>query len=281
VLTGSARHGFTLVEIMLATAAMLIVGAAVHRSLLLTQRLARRQAEQLGAQTNLRGAVLAVGNELRELSTRDSGPAAANDFLSIAPAEVTYRAMRGTGVLCEPLALGQVRISRNSFTGHRMPQARRDSVFVLQDLDLGSVPFWVPLAIVGISTTTPCPGSGSPGITLTVSPNDSVTGAAAGTPVRVYEIMQLRLYESSGKSWLGMRSVSAGEGIQPLFGPLSADAGFRLEYLDRGGIPTSNPDGVKSIRVTVRADSQGVSGDEIAAQPLELSTQLVLKNALD
>jgi prepilin-type N-terminal cleavage/methylation domain-containing protein len=280
----NGRQGFTLVELMLATAVMLIVGAGVQQMLQTTWRLSRAQAEQITLQTSVRGAVLAVTNELRELSTRAGGAGAENDILSIAPGEVTYRAMRGTGFVCEPAPPGQLRISRNHFTGHRIPQAGRDSVLVLHAADLQSVPTWVPSAILGVSTAGACPGTGNPGITMAVPVNDSITGAAVGTPVRVYEIMQLRLYQSGGESWLGMRSVSAGEAIQPLFGPLSADNGFRLEYLDSAGDPTSSSDAVQSIRVAVRGESKGGSAADNPdgrTGELELQTQVVLRNASD
>ncbi|HEX2248779.1 MAG TPA: prepilin-type N-terminal cleavage/methylation domain-containing protein [Gemmatimonadales bacterium] len=279
----SRRQGFTLAELMIATAAMLIVGGAVQRMLQSAQRLSRAQADQLTLQASVRGAVLAVTNELRELSTRANAGGAQNDLLSIAPGEVTYRAMRGTGFTCETAAPGQIRISRNRFTGHRTPQAGRDSVLVLHDPEVDTATAWVTLPIIGVSGASSCPGIGNPSITLTVPVNDSVVGAAAGTPVRIYEIMQLRRYESGGKSWLGMRSVSTGEAIQPLFGPVSPDNGFRLEYFDSAGASTSSPRAVRSIRVAVRGEHDGrhvVEDMDGQRGELELHTQLVLRNAL-
>jgi hypothetical protein len=96
---------------------------------------------------------------------------------------------------------------------------------------------------------------------------------AVGTPVRIYEVMELKLYRSEGKSWLGARSVSAGEAIQPVVGPLADENGFRLEYLDGAGT-TSDVTSVQSIRVTLRGISEGPVQVEEA-----LTTQISLRNA--
>jgi hypothetical protein len=95
-----------------------------------------------------------------------------------------------------------------------------------------------------------------------------------GTPVRFYEIMQLKLYRSEGNSWLGARSVSAGEAIQPILGPLTDGDGFRLEYLDALGTTTHDVNSVQSIRITLRGISEGpVLVEE------ELTTLVSLRNA--
>jgi prepilin-type N-terminal cleavage/methylation domain-containing protein len=271
---GADRRGFTLVELILAMIAMLIVSGAVYQLLLTTQRLSRRQAEQLRLQSNVRGAVLAVVNELRELATLDGGGRGQNDILSIAPNAITYRAMRGTGFSCQAATATQLQISRNGFSGHRDPQAGRDSALAYVEAPLDSQPTWVPVAITSVSTAARCPGSMGEGITLGIPATASLAGTAAGAPVRLFELMELRLYQSGGESWLGMRSIGAGEAIQPLFGPLSDANGFRLQYLDGSGMPTSNITGIKSIMVTVR----GVSNAGVEAE--ELTTQVTLRNVL-
>jgi prepilin-type N-terminal cleavage/methylation domain-containing protein len=266
------RRGFTLVEIMLATSAMLIASGAVYQLLLTTQRLSRTQAVQLGVQSNVRGAVLAVLNELRELSSVEGGGGAQNDVLSTAPGAMIYRAMRGTGFACQPATETEVRISRTSFSGHREPQAGRDSVLLYLVAAPETLPAWTPAAVTRVSAAAPCPGVAGDGITLSVSPTAGLTGAVAGTPVRFYEIMELRVYQSDGQSWLGLRSISSGESIQPLFGPLTGPDGLHLAYLDASGGPTNNPAAIKRIEVTVRGTSEGIPG-------FELTGQVALRNA--
>jgi hypothetical protein len=230
------------------------------------------QAAQLGVQTNVRGAVLAVLNELRELSSIEGGGGAQNDVLSTAPDAMIYRAMRGTGFTCQPGGETDVRISRSSFSGHREPQAGRDSAWLYLVAAPETDPAWIPAAITSVSTAVPCPGVAGEGITLTVSPIAGLAGAPSGTPVRFYEIMELRLYQSEGRSWLGTRSISSGESIQPLFGPLTKPDGFRLAYRDASGGPANNPEAIKTIEVTVRGTGDGIPS-------FELIGQVALRNA--
>jgi hypothetical protein len=77
-----------------------------------------------------------------------------------------------------------------------------------------------------------------------------------------------------------MKSVSAGEVIQPLFGPLADGYGLQLAYFDAAGSPASLPSAVRSIAVTLRAVSH-LSGGLHPGQPAKevLTTQVVLRNA--
>jgi Tfp pilus assembly protein PilW len=262
--------GFTLVELMIATVTGVLVLGVMYQSVVIAQRVTRAQGEQLGVQSSVRGAVLVVVNELRELSTVEGGAREQNDILSISPAGMVYRAMRGTGFTCTASSSNQLRISRSSFSGFRDPQAGRDSILVYADTTVtGAEPLWMPLPVMGVLATL-CPGAAA-GITLLTTAAPWLSGQPNGLPVRVYEPMELKLYQSEGKFWLGTRSVSAGEVIQPLFGPLSGDDGFRLGYLDRAGHPTSNVTAVKSIAVSVH----GITG----AADEQLTTEVALRNA--
>jgi hypothetical protein len=95
--------------------------------------------------------------------------------------------------------------------------------------------------------------------------------------VRIYEPVLLALYQSEGQQWLGMRSLSSGEAIQPLFGPLLGADGFRLAYADAAGLPTVLASAVRSVTVTLRA--AGPPGTGLSTSPEEeLVTQVVLRN---
>jgi hypothetical protein len=263
------RRGFTLVELMVATVSSVLAAGTIYQTVRVTQRVTRAQAEQLKVQSSVRGAVLAVANELRELSALEGGTGAQNDILSIGPSAIVYRAMRGIGFTCSPSSTDQLQIHRTGFSGFRDPQAGRDSVLVFVG-DSAPLPVWIPLPVTGVSTATACAGS-LPGLTLTVEPAAFLSGRPAGTPVRVYEHMELRMYASEGKFWLGTRSLGTGEVIQPLFGPLSDGDGFRLSYLDRSGRPTGRPTAIRSIGVSVHGVGDGV--DEL------FSTDVALRNA--
>jgi prepilin-type N-terminal cleavage/methylation domain-containing protein len=282
VLTQLHQRGFTLLEIMVSTCLMLIVSGAIYQLLITTQRLSRAQAEQVSLQSSVRNGSLFVTNELRELSTAAGGSRDQNDLLSIGASEATFRVTRGIGFLCRPASATELRIAGNGFSGYRDPQAGRDSAYLFLEgaAETDVDDSWLPLPVTRV-TGAPCPG-GSPGIALTVPSVAVPANVPAGTPVRIYEIMELKLYRSDGRSWLGARSVSAGEAIQPVLGPLTDGNGFRLEYLDGGGFPTHDATAVKSIRVTLRGVSEGAvrfGNGESKPVEEELTAQVSLRNA--
>jgi len=281
------RRGFTLIEIMISLTIMLIVMGAVYRLMLSTQRLSRGQAERMTLQSNVRIGSLMVLNDLRELNTVTGGSSGQNDILAIAATDITYRGMRGIGFICQASTATQIRISRSSFSGYRDPQSVRDSSYVFMegnDPDSETDDTWLPVAITAVSTTTACPGAIGAGITLTTPNTAALVGLTTGTPIRFYEVMQVNLHQADGKSWLGARSVSAGEAIQPVLGPLADGNGFLLQYLTAAGAVTTDPKAIKSIRVTLRGISDGAINAGIAGTPThvqeELVSQVALRNAL-
>ena len=281
----SSRRGFTLVELMLSLTIMLIVTGAIYRLIVSSQRITRTQAERVSLQSNVRIGSLAVLSDLRELNTVPGGSGAENDILAIAPNSITYRGMRGTGAICQAPTATQVRISRNSFIGYRDPQPVRDSlyVFIDGDPDTEADDVWISAALTAVSTGTPCPGALGEGITLTTPNTAALAGLATGTPVRIFEVMELTLHQEDGRSWLGARSVSADEPMRPVLGPLVDQNGFGLVYLNAAGANTTDRTAVKSIQLTLRGISEGavnsgIEGPPSAAQE-ELISQITLRNA--
>jgi prepilin-type N-terminal cleavage/methylation domain-containing protein len=282
MLMDRGRQGFTLVEIVVATTMMLIVSGAVYQTLTLTQRLARTQAQQVNVQSSVRNAALVLAGEIRPLGAGLGISGSESDLASIGPTAMIYRADRGLGLLCQPASAGHIRLSRSSFSGHRDPQAGHDSASVFIEGDPASTDDddWMPLAIIGVGAAS-CPGGG-PAIDLALSTAASLDALPAGTPVRIHEMMELRLYAAEGRSWLGMRSVSSNESIQPLSGPMRQGDGLRLEYLGAAGVATGVRSDVRSIRFSLRGESEGHGGfGAHRAQPVaeSLGTQLVLRNA--
>jgi prepilin-type N-terminal cleavage/methylation domain-containing protein len=285
------RRGFTLVEVLVSLVVMLIVTGAIYELLHSTQRLSRSQAERVSLQSNVRSGALIVPTELRELATFVGGSADQNDVL-ITPAggtDITYRAMRGIGFVCQtPTTATEILVARSSYSGYRDPQAARDGIYVFLDGDdaISTDDVWLPpFTVTGVATGSTCGGAAA--IALTVSPSNTVlTTLPVGTPVRIYEVMQLQLYtDAGGKSWLGARSVSTGEAIQPVLGPLTPGNGLAMEYLDASGNITTDVKAIKSIRVTIRGVTDqkinlgsGSSGTLTSVQD-SLVTQVVLRNA--
>jgi prepilin-type N-terminal cleavage/methylation domain-containing protein len=286
------RRGFTLVEILVSLVIMLIVSGAIYKMLNSSQRLTRAQAERVSLQSNIRSGALVVPTELRELSTYVGGGIDQNDVLAVVDStDITYRAMRGIGFICQATAT-EIRLAgRNSaapligYSGYRDPAPTRDSLYVFIDGDenLGGVDSWLPLPITGVSSGSTCGAASA--IALTVPNTPALAGLPLRTPVRIYEDMQLQLYVNGGKSWLGAKSVATGEAFQPVLGPLTDAQGLAFQYLDAAGATTTNLKAIKSIRVTIRGITDqainGGSGSSGAMSSVQdtLVTQVVLRNA--
>jgi prepilin-type N-terminal cleavage/methylation domain-containing protein len=287
------RRGFTLVEILVSLVIMLIVSGAIYKMLNSTQRLSRAQAERVSLQSNVRSGALVVPTELRELSTYAGGSVIQNDVL-IAPVggtDITYRAMRGIGFVCQATAT-EIRIARNSlagswpgYSGYRDPKEIRDGIYVFIDGDesVGGVDSWLQLPITGVTAASTCGAASA--IALTVPNTSALATLPLRTPIRIFEVMQLQLYVNGGKSWLGAKSVNTGEAFQPVLGPLSDANGLAFEYLDAAGAATTTLNAIKSIRVTVRGiTEQGINGGSGSSGAMSnvqdtLVSQVVLRNA--
>ena len=276
-----SRRAFTLAEVMISLALTLVVAGALYSLLLSTQRVTRAQAQRVDLQSSLRAGSLIVLSELRELSAVPGGTGEQNDILAAGSTSLVYRAMRGMGFICGIPSTTAIRMARSSFTGHRDPQAGRDDALILVEdsTATGAQDSWLGRKIVSVATGAPCPGALGPGITLTVPASVSVAGLEVGTPVRIAELMELRLYESQGRSWLGARSVSSGEAIQPLVGPLTQGSGFRLDYLDAVGAPTADRTSIRSIRIALQGTTEGGGPGNSNPVEEELVSQVTLRNA--
>lgn len=279
MLRASPRAGFSLTEVLLSLVITVVVAGAIYKLLIATQRLVRAQTQQIGVQSSIRAGSFVVLHELAELSTVAGGTSDQNDIVAIGRSTLTYRAPRGIGFLCQSSSSTELRVARSSFSGHRDPQPGRDEayVFIPGSPETGTDDAWVRRRILSVAASPPCPGAQGPGITLDLSGGLPPAPAESGTPVRIAELMELRLYRAEGKSWLGARSVSSGEAIQPLVGPLRDADGLVLEYLDGAGAATTDKTGIKSIRVTLRGITESDGGRAAAEE--ELVTQITLRNA--
>jgi prepilin-type N-terminal cleavage/methylation domain-containing protein len=281
-------RGFTLVEILLALVIMGVVTGALYRVLNTTQRLSRAQAEQVSLQSNVRTGSLLVPSELRELNTwAGSADAWQNDILIAESDRIRYRAMRGLYTICQsPAVNNQVQVFDTDVTAYRDPEAGRDGlyVFIEGDPDREQDDKWIPVAVSAVATGNVCPG-GLASITLTTPATPELVGLDPGTPVRIYEVMQMQLYQDAGKSWLGAYSVSNGDvAPQPMLGPLTDGDGFLLEYFDANGNAPVDLSAITSIRVTVRGLTDEVvriNGAGDWGHPQEaLVSQVLLRNSI-
>jgi prepilin-type N-terminal cleavage/methylation domain-containing protein len=300
----STRRGFTLIELAIALVLGLMVGGLVHRMLLHSQRLARAQAERMALQENVRVAALVLAGELGGLGHDEITPEASaalgypaairSDLLAIEPGAVTYLAGRGEGRVCgvAPGPPPEIVVAESSWESLRAPRAT-DSLLVFAESDpaTGSDDAWIHLGIVSAGAGS-CP-DGQAGIALGVAPPAALDPAALarvtpGSPARLAEVMQMRYYRSGGKSWFGMRSVSTGEVITPVAGPLAdSSAGVRgltLVYRNAPDVPTSDPAAVRAVEIALLGvTDQPVHGRDLRRPLVDsfaLTTRVALRNAL-
>jgi prepilin-type N-terminal cleavage/methylation domain-containing protein len=279
----SQRRGFTLVEVLLALVIMGVVSGAIYRLLNTNQRLSLAQAEQVSLQSNVRTGSLIVPSELRELNTWQGGGADRNDVIVAQPNNVTYRAGRGLGFLCQDAAINatQLVLAQSNWTGLRAPDAARDDLHLFIDGD----PYddnddgWSQLNLTGVAQGNACGGAPSWALTVSAIP----AAVPANTPVRLFEVMQLQLYaDAAGEWWLGARSVVDAAPV-PMLGPLTND-GFVLQYLDSTGVATADLTAINSVRLTVRGltEARVRTGGQapVARSRDSLVTQVLLRNSI-
>ena len=263
------RAGFTLVETLIALTIAATIGGLLLNLLRGQQRLVGVASAEVEVQLTLHSALTFVVREFRPLGAGGGG----SDILSLGLDGLTYRATRGFGLACGMTAAG-FQVPTGDRYGTRLPVPGRDSLLVFRAGDTATTgdDGWVALPLLGFRQETGCGG-------VPVWTVQTEWGAAGPQeafdpplPIRFYEVVQLQAYRQGALTWLGARSVSAGETIQPVFGPLAAD-GFRLEYFSADGGPTGDPAAVRSIGVRLRAIATDAGlGDS-------LSTRVLLRNA--
>lgn len=245
------KRGFTLVELLISLVLMLILAGIGLRFFLVQHWTGTAQSETAAVQASLRAGGVFLATELRELGGTPGDP----DILAFGADSLTYRAMRGSGVSCARSATS-VHLEAALFRGFRMIQAGRDSVLLHFEGNDSSFSDdrWVHLPVLSVGGST-C------GAVAAIQVGTSIDTArfplrdfALLAPVRTFEIMQVKLYQSAGDYWLGARSVSAGETIQPLTGPLTSN-GLELVYQDSLNAPTTVADGIRSIGITLRGNT--------------------------
>lgn len=233
------RRGWTLVESLVALVLLATLGTALTRLVLVQGRLAARFATRAMALESVTQANDWLAAEL------ESGGSigGSSDLLAVAGDSLVYRAWRGAGLACG-VGPGEVRVLRERFTSWRAPQPGRDSLALLLPGDSAHPDTWLRLPVLGSSASN-C--GGRPAIAMAIGTMPAVTVTSLA-PVRVYEVALVKLYRSLGEWWLGARSVSGGEGLQPVTGPYRA-GGVHFSYRNRDGALTATGDSAATIDI--------------------------------
>ena len=243
-----ARAGVALLDLLLALVLFGLVGTVLCHSLLQQTRATRSVLDRVAAGLTLDQAGAFFTAELEGLG--HAGP----DLLRLATDSLSYRAFRGTGLACE---VDPVRVVA-SLSGVRQPKPGRDSLllFVARDDVTDSAVAWIAAPIISVRPAV-CPGGAALELGTALDTSRSPVSALPPlVPVALFEVMQARAYQSQGQWWLGARSESGAETIQPLAGPF-APAGVTFEYTDSVGAPTLQPARARAIRVDLQAVTPG------------------------
>jgi len=259
-----ARHGFALAELLVAVVLAGIVASAAVGVTASVQRHAQRVVERAALEGTLLQAARVVNLEWSTLAF-DSATA----DLVVSGDTIRYRAFRGLGVACSLDPAGVILDRRTGWIRQlRDPIDGRDSLALLLTGDSTTLAddAWVLLPIVAPPTVSPCPGGGGgggsgPGLLIPTGPLPGpASGLRSGSPVAWFEIIEWRAYRSGALDWMGVRSVSGGEGIQPFLGPLQPrtggrPAGISALLLDPLGNPTASEPAL--IGLAVRGHTSG------------------------
>jgi prepilin-type N-terminal cleavage/methylation domain-containing protein len=256
-----SRRGFTLVELLVAMVLFAMVGLSLVQTMVVVQRTTRTQSEQTAMQGSLRAGLQLAITELEELSPNAIVDAGGPDFSpgNMGVTSFQYRAMRILSQTCDVFTANSVTIRAAGplFSGFRRPVAGRDSMLIFVDIDpdQSADDRWTPADITGVTDVT-CAGGGA-GFTLTTTTALTPGNFFVPGPVRMFETMQLGVVSQDGRNWLGLRSVSAGDGtLTPLAGPLASSGQpvtffYRNETNGTAGAPTD----VRSIVIVLAGES--------------------------
>jgi len=254
-----SRRGVSLFELVLA----LVIGAGLSTLLLKTflgvaARL-RDRSERMGLAQSLRTASEALRSGLEDLGADSS---AGTDLVGVGSDWIRYRATRLVGIVCDTAASRlAVRVSGGIGSARRLPQPGRDSALVLEP---DSAHRWLPAEVLAAPNPASCP-SGGAALTLTLS-LDSAQRALVGmgSVVRIFETIEARRYSSGGAGWLGLQSISAGETVQPLAGPLAPANGLVVFPETAAGALAGMPGGVEAVRLGIEGITRRDFGVGIA-----------------
>lgn len=272
-----SRRGMSLLELLVALTITAAVALLAWSILQTAAFHLRDRSERIGVEHALRVAASAARAALESLGQDSSAGA---DLTAPAPDGFISRAVRAAGVLCSAGAGAlTVRSGPGWWSELRAPVGGRDSILV------GTVvppDRWVAVALGANALPGSCP-DGAPALILptAVAPAD-LSAIGPGSPLRLFEPMELRAYSSAGAGWLGMRSLSSGGSIQPLAGPFPG-AGVQFSYYSRSGSSVTVAGLVARAGIAIEAVTERAGGLGVARVAQlhtdSLSVAILLRNA--
>ncbi len=283
------RHGFSLIELIMALGLGAAVATVVYQAIVSTQRATQAGTQQVDVRQNLRAGVGYLSSVIRELN------AAENDISVATGTQLQFRSMRWTGVLCTAPAAASMTVvtmpvRRNLIYGVRGPSAVLDSVFVFVDGDptTRADDAWLAGGVTAVATGACADGSPSADLSVEIplaagGSAPVVAGVTLGSPLRGFQQEELTLLSTGGRWWMAQRTAGrAGAWTTPLplIGPLTA-GGMALAYFDSTGAAAGAITDIASVAVVLRGESrnrvrQGVGAIDFARD--SLISRVALRN---
>ena len=285
-------RGFTLVELLVALVLLGIVSTGIYKALTSNQRTFIAQTERIGLQQNIRAAANILPGEFRLLDAMEG------DIAQMSATQITMRAIRKLGFICNPPVLPGVgnlaiTIRAQPFFGGTSSFANNDSLLIFDEGDptTRNDDSWVPAQVKATPTATTCPdsGGGTPlGYAVTLAPgwvsgNKNVVAAITnGSPVYGFVSLTYGLFQSGSDSRWYVGDSAVGQGWIPVIGPLNGSNGLTLSYYDTLGAVTATPTNVASIGIVLRAQTSVPVREEYqgttAYQVDSVTTRVALRN---
>lgn len=296
-----ARRGFTLAEMIVVMALLVVVGGAISEGMRRQQAVFRSLSAMVSARNDVRDAA--------EVLSADLLSAAPGDTLAVATdSAVEFWGALGAGVSCDSAPGYTVRLPPHAPDAGSLSwfDAAPDTgdVLLLFNSDsaaTGGQPRWERHRVAAVGTSpagTSCPAStglsavADASLPAYVFALHSAASPAIrrGAPVRVLRRVRYSLYRSSDGRWyLGHRRCNAsapGCGlIQPLSGPYASHStvggGLQLLYLDvdaRNLLGSSAQSRAAAVRMTVRGLARSVRLGPSAAFADSATAMVGLRN---
>jgi prepilin-type N-terminal cleavage/methylation domain-containing protein len=263
----NTRRGFTLVEMLIVLVMLALVGAALTRILVNSMRVSAGQMVQADMQSNVRTGGLVMPLELREVGydSNITTNVVTSDLELIDESYVQFRAGRGFSPTCGTPTLNEWRIRKPAY-GMRAP-ALTDGfmLYVENDPNTGIDDQWIPMVVTAIDADGLCDGGPDSAFVLTTATPETspavdlaLSQVFVGGPIKYYEVMRFGSFvDTDGQSYVGARSISAGEGAyRAVAGPIAAGTtGLRFLYYNRNATAlnpvAANPVSVRAIEVQI------------------------------
>jgi prepilin-type N-terminal cleavage/methylation domain-containing protein len=276
-MTRNRRAGFTLVELMIALVIFVLVAASLYRVLNVSQKTTQTQTEKAAMQGSLRTGIQLAMAEIQELWSDEgngsvAGPGSA--ITAMTSTSMSYKAMRGLGLSCAPLALNQVTLDATTWRGLSLPTAGQGLYVFDQGADPAIVTddVWHDGTIQSVAGGTCADGLTAAHVITLTADLPTIVNIKVPGPARTHEPMQLGLVASGGRNWLGI--ATGGGGLTPLAGPLT---GLSLEYKDKNGQNTGTAANVKSIVLRLFGETERMATRSIGGTPTLLQDTMVVR----